>query len=644
LKNIDMENEKRPDKRGRKPPAKASPKASPKADVKGARKPEKKKAHPPEPEVKGPRPGGLERCPKPVDGRDVAAGKDETKETKEAKETKEKKSTKRPVKRRGGPKPRINKEMAAQLEIYAKMGLCNDDIYKIMGISNTALETYYEKEKGARERIESLKQLPTIKARQVLLERMLGNPAMGVPPDVGLCRWWVEKKNRKEFGTDYYVLEKEKQGLDADGTGAKGYTGITADLVAPEFSNFYREVRQHRYTHYREPGGRGAGRSSAISLAVVDLLMCDVNLHALVCRKIGNTIRDSVYTQILWAIEVLGLTDKFRENRSLLQITRIETGQKIYFRGLDDPFKIKSIKPPFGYIGVFWLEEADQTNGEAELRPVRQSVMRGGEKFWSFESWNTPRNKQHWINERTLNEADRDDVRTHHSTYLSLPVEWLGQPFIEEAEALKASDDNAYRHEYLGEAIGYGGEIFEKLSIERIGDETVKRFDNVRMGIDWGFQDPMAFVKVHYDKTRRVLYVFDEFVASKMTDLEVAEILKKVKNVGPRDLIYADCEDPKSIENYRRLGFYILGCTKFHGSVDHGVKFLQSMELIVIDPIRCPIAAREFSNYSLKKDTKGDYLAAINRVNDHTIDGVRYSLNDEINNYGPARSGFISGI
>jgi PBSX family phage terminase large subunit len=519
-----------------------------------------------------------------------------------------------------GAKPKLNKKNIAELmEPYFKMGLSDLDCCRQAGLSHTALLTYYERNPGEQERLAALKSKPTLLARKIVLQAMAGSKEDDKEPDINLAKWWLEKKDRGEFGSDNFVLEKERVSDGLGEYGGRGYVGITADFVAPEFANFFREVKQHKYTHYREPGGRGAGRSSAISLAVIDLIMTHNDIHAIVCRKIGNTLRDSVFTQLQWAIDSLGLSAHFKINRGLLLITRIDTGQQIYFRGLDDPFKVKSIKPPFGYIGILWVEEADQTLGEPELRPVRQSVLRGGEEFWVFESWNTPRNKQHWINERTANEAERENVRTHHSTYLNLPAEWLGQTFFDEAEALKALDENAYRHEYLGEAIGYGGEIFERLSLERISNETIAEFDNVKMGIDWGYTiDPLAFVKVHYDKTRRVLYVFEEMVAHKLTDIETAEILK-VRKVTGRDRIFADSADPKSIDNFRRLGFYMQACTKFPGSVEHGVKFLQSLALIVIDPARCPTAAREFAMYSLKKGANNEFVPVINRINDHCV-------------------------
>ena len=450
-------------------------------------------------------------------------------------------------------------------------------------------------------------------------------------------RKWSEK------AMEAAVVTRSRQNDEED---RRRYAGLPASLVASHFADFFRDVASHKFTHYWEPGGRGAGRSTSISLALVDLLMTRPNIHALVCRQVKGTIRDSVLAQMIWAIDELGLEGEFTVNRSNFLITRNGTGQHIYFRGLDDPMKIKSIKPPFGYIGAFWLEEADQAKGEEALRSVRQSYMRGGEEFWNFESWNTPRNLNHWINQRQLDAHERSDIRLHHSTYLALPPEWLGRPFLEEAEALKAKNEDAYRHEYLGEAVGFGGQVFENLSIEQISQESIQAFDNIFMGIDWGFaSDPFAWVKMHYDKRRKVLYVFEELVATGLSDENAASILK-ARGVNKADRIICDSAEPKSISSFRTLGFMTYGSKKYKGSLEYGVKWLQNLELIVIDPARCPVAAREFMDYSYKEDGNGGFLPVIIQKNDHCVSAVRYGMDDEINQAEPtvAYSSYASSL
>jgi PBSX family phage terminase large subunit len=541
--------------------------------------------------------------------------------------------------------PGLRTESVQKLEKAFSMGL---NVSQACGYAQVPRSTYYnyvKTTKDEKERLEGLRITPIVTATEVLLKAIAGNDESR--PDILAARWYLEKRSREDYGSDHYVMELEKQKASLDAS-KFGYRGIPADLVAPEFANFFRDVNdpEHRFTHFRETGGRGGGRSTAISLAIVDLLMRNPELHALAVRQVKTTVRDSVFSQIIRSIGLLGLEDEFFCNRSLLLITRKETGQHIYFRGLDDPTKIKSIIPDFGYIGVLWVEECDQVRGgETSLRPVYQS-LRGGDKQWFFQSWNTPRNKRHWINVRTTEDVGQPNVRHHHTTYLQLPESWIGRPFITEAENLKGRNENAYRHEYLGEAIGFGGELYQNISLETISDETISEFDNIKCGLDWGFaKDPLAFVKSHYDNTRKALYIFDEFVATGLTDDVVAKILKEQHGVGPKTLIFADSADPKSIENMRMQGLFVRPCTKFPGSVEHGVKFLQGLTLIVIDPVRCPTCAREFSNYSLKLDlVRNEYINVIDKKDDHTPDAGRYSLNMEIAAVRPARGEFVSAL
>ena len=532
----------------------------------------------------------------------------------------------------------IQAEQVAALETYFSMGYTDGEACRLIGVSPDSLRNFFNRYPKERERLCAKRRQPTVEARAAILAAMRG--VNGAPPDIALCKWFLEKQERAAFGSDWYVAERQKA-FERDGEEDNRHAIIPADLVGSSFADFFRDVKEHKYTHYRETGGRGAGRSTAISLAVVNLLMNNSDIHAVICRKVGNTLMDSVFSQICWAIDALGLEAHFKTTKKPLLINREATGQTIYFRGLDDPGKIKSVKPRFGYTGVFWLEEADQTSGEDELRPVRQSVMRGGNRFWLFESWNTPRKIQHWINQRELDDANRPDIRTHHATYLTTPVEWLGRPFIEEAEALKIQNEIAYRHEYLGEAVGYGGEVFGNISLEKISEESIKSFDNVKMGIDWGYTvDPLAFVKMHYDKTRKVLFIFDELVATRLSDEEAARLIR-MRDVGRRDVITADCEDPKSIDNFRRMGFYVIGCVKFKGSVAHGIKFLQDLTLIVIDPVRCPVAAKEFAHATLRKDSAGDFMAQVVDKNNHCIDAARYALDEYISSYRETTTSYV---
>ena len=189
-----------------------------------------------------------------------------------------------------------------------------------------------------------------------------------------------------------------------------------------------------------------------------------------------------MYSQIVWAIAELGLEDQFKCTTSPLEITYKPTGQKIYFRGADEPGKIKSIKPAFGYIGIAWFEELDQFKGPEAVRNIEQSAIRGGDLAYIFKSFNPPRTAMSWANKYV--QVPKANQYQHHSTYLDLGsrVRWLGKPWIDEAEHLKAVNPTAYEHEYLGVANGTGGQVFENLQLRKITDAEIAQFDRVSMG------------------------------------------------------------------------------------------------------------------------------------------------------------------
>ena len=179
-------------------------------------------------------------------------------------------------------------------------------------------------------------------------------------------------------------------------------------------------------------------------------------------------------------IDKLGMAEYWGSKSSPPELIYKPTGQRILFRGADDPMKLKSIKVPFGYLAITHFEEKDQFEGRAEIRNILQSTMRGGETFWNFESYNPPITRENWANIDSM-EA-RPDRLCHKSTYLQAPPEWLGEQFLIEAEYVKETNEREYRHEYLGEAVGSGGEVFENLEVREITDEEISHFDHIYNG------------------------------------------------------------------------------------------------------------------------------------------------------------------
>lgn len=398
---------------------------------------------------------------------------------------------------------------------------------------------------------------------------------------------------------------------------------LPARLIAPAFASVHLDVLESAHTEYALCGGRGSGKSSYISLEIINLLKNHPDMNALVLRKVGNTLRGSVFAQILWAIGELGLADEFEATVSPMEITRKATGQKILFRGADDPLKAKSVKPVHGYIGILWFEELDQFAGDEECRSLQQSAIRGGDRAYIFKSFNPPKTKNNWANKYV--DQLKENRLVSHTDYRSVPAKWLGKAFLEEAEYLKEVNPTAYEHEYLGIPNGNGGMVFENAVAETITEEQIAQFDRVLNGLDWGYYpDPWAFNRCHFDAARRTLYIFDELHAYKKGNRKTADLLLE-HGITFDERITADSADSKSIGDYRDYGFYCRGAEKGPGSVDYSMKWLQSLVRIVIDPIRCPKTWEEFSQYEYERTKDGEIISGYPDANNHHIDAVRYA-------------------
>lgn len=395
-----------------------------------------------------------------------------------------------------------------------------------------------------------------------------------------------------------------------------------SEKIGSAFYDVAHDVFHHGHTHYDFSGGRGSLKSSTVSVLVPLLLINNPGTHALVMRKVANTIRDSVYAQYIWAIGELGMAAYWEAKVSPMELIYKPTGQKIMFRGADDPMKIKSIKVPFGYIAVTHFEEKDQFAGRAEIRTILQSTMRGGSKYWNFESYNPPISRDNWANKDSLEE--RTDRLCHKSTYLQAPPEWLGEQFLAEAEHLKATDERAYQHEYLGIPVGTGGNVFDKLELREITEDEFKRFDKIYQGVDFGwFPDPFAFIRLHYDRAHETIYLLDEIYQNKLSNEKSATIIKQRGYKDVRTI--CDSAEPKSVADFRAMGLPAFEAVKGPGSVEYGMKFLQR-RTIVIDRKRTPHAYEEFVGYEYERNKDGDIISGYPDANNHLIDATRYAL------------------
>lgn len=420
--------------------------------------------------------------------------------------------------------------------------------------------------------------------------------------------------------------------------------------IAPVYLPLHEDIQTQQHQYYNLPGGRGSGKSSFCALEIVNGLMQDQTgeSSAIVFRRTANTMRESVFSQIAWAIDLLDVGDLWRGSVSPMCWTYKPTGAQIIFRGLDDASKLKSIKPRRGYFRFIWLEEFSELPGENFTRSVMQSVQRGGSAFTVFRSFNPPINASNWANVF----IQRPDPRaiTLHTSYLDVPAQWLGDDFILEAERLQEINEQAYKHEYLGEATGSGGEVFPNITVRTITDDEINELQYIYAGVDFGFSvDPAVFIRVAYDSKHDTVYLLDEIYKKGMSNKQLAEAIKAkgYDDTGQyqtsyfigaypevfkeRQTIVCDSAEPKSINDLRGEGLKVIACRKFPGSVLYGIKWLQNRR-IVIDPARTPNAHREFISYEYMTTKDGEFLADVPDKDNHAIDATRYALDRLINN------------
>ena len=276
-------------------------------------------------------------------------------------------------------------------------------------------------------------------------------------------------------------------------------------------------------------------------------------------------------------------------------------------------------------------EELDQFT-DAEIRKVLQSTMRGGELFWDFRTFNPPISKLNWANEYAEKAELRENTLVTRNTYLDVPVAWLGQQFFEEAEELRQTNERAYIHEYLGQAIGTGGDVFPNVSdmdmdveVDNGGNPCPmwQTFDHIYNGIDWGYaKDPFRFVKMHFDAKHLDLYIFREYSTLRARNEEVFHTLyDELKLIDRDEQVIGDSAEQKSIDDFKAYGAFIRGAEKGPNSRRYSMKWLQGLKHIYIDKRHCPETYWEFVNYEYEQDKDGNFLSNYPDGNDHCLVG-----------------------
>lgn len=421
-------------------------------------------------------------------------------------------------------------------------------------------------------------------------------------------------------------LEAEEARLKLD---QENRAVATDTSILPHIASCYVELLEdiegERYTYFNLPGGRGSAKSSFVSLVIVKGIASDPTgeTNAVCFRLVADTMSDSVFAQNQWAIDTLGMSHLWNPTTKPLRHTYIPTGAQIIYKGLDKAEKLKSIRPKRGIFRYIWLEEFAELPGAGFVRTVMQSVIRGkGQKFTVFRSFNPPISKNNWAN--TFIQQPDPKAKTLLTNYTMIPPEWLGEEFIYEAERLREINPDAYRHEYLGEAVGTGGEVFPNLEIREITKDEIKNMEYIYQGVDFGFAaDPACFIRMAYDRKHETLYFLDEIYKRGISNAALAKEIQDRKYDDYQ--IYCDCAEPKSVTDLRDSGLPARSCYKAPGCVEYRIKWLQHRR-IVIDPRRTPNAHREFVNYSYPVDKNGQILSQLVDKDNHSIDAAAYGL------------------
>lgn len=390
----------------------------------------------------------------------------------------------------------------------------------------------------------------------------------------------------------------------------------------------YKEFWNSKKRYVVVKGSRASKKSKTTALWHIVKLIEYPLANVLVVRKTERTLRDSCYSDLKWAIQRLGLDSYFNCTVSPLEITYKPTGQKILFRGMDDPLKLTSISVPQGYICFCWIEEAYEINKESDFDMLDESIR--GELppglFKRLTITFNPWSERHWLKKRFFDKED-DSVLALTTNYLC--NEWLDESDKALFERMKINNPRRYQVAGLGNWGIVDGLIFENWKEEQFNIDDIKTNCESIFGLDFGYtNDPTALFCGMIDKVNKKIYVFDEIYEKGLSN---AAIYQRINDKGfSKELITADCAEPKSIDELRGLGLRrITAAKKGKDSIMNGIQFIQDYE-IIIHP-KCVNFLTEISNYTWDKDKFGN---AINKPVDdfnHLMDAMRYAVERHIN-------------
>lgn len=390
------------------------------------------------------------------------------------------------------------------------------------------------------------------------------------------------------------------------------------DIVGKGYASFWKS----RVRYLVVKGSRASKKSKTTALRFIYNLMKYDKSNLLVIRKTYRTLKDSCWTDLKWAAQRLEVADKWDFKLSPLEATYLPTGQKILFRGLDDPLKVTSITVEYGYLCWAWLEEAYEVMDESDFDVIDESI-RGEIPLNLWKQWVitfNPWNDRHWLKSRFFDAKDDPDILALTTNYKC--NEWLDKSDLDLFERMKKNNPRRYQVAGLGQWGVVEGLIYENYEPRKFELKDIKDCVTV-CGLDFGYtNDPTAFFMGFYDESNKELYVWDEFYEKGLTN---RKIYQRITSMGyGKEKIIADSAEPKSIDELREFGLRVRGAKKGRDSINNGVQFIQDLK-IIIHP-RCVNFMTEISNYVWDKDKFGKTLNQPVDDFNHLMDAMRYAV------------------
>lgn len=390
--------------------------------------------------------------------------------------------------------------------------------------------------------------------------------------------------------------------------------------VGKNYLDFWNTKKRYRVCK----GSRGSKKSKTTALNMIHRLFQYPLANGLCVRRYSNTLRDSVYSDLKWAIHKLGLDAYFECTVSPMQIVRISTGQKILFRGLDDGLKITSISVDYGVLCFVWIEEAYEISNEDDFNKldmsIRGEVPEGYFKqiTLTFNPWSATS----WIKARFFDVLD-DDIFT--KTTIWECNEWLDESDRKIFEKMKLNNPRRYRIEGEGEWGIAEGLIYTNVEFKDFNIDEIKAIPGIKaaFNLDFGFTDPNAFVCEMVDNTNMIIYVFDEWYRTGVTNRIIAQAIKDMGYGGQR--IICDSAEPKSIAELQEEGIKAEPSRKGKDSVNHGIQLIQNYKIIVHEK-NCPEFKKEIQNYCWEVGKDGKPTDKPNHEFSHGMDSMRYGV------------------